>query len=70
MAFNGHYCHGISRMIKRSKSVEMLKDERYHYVIPHTLTQNFEITPDDLLTGLKQTTSSHGIPHVARARGQ
>ena len=48
----------------------MGEDRSYQYVVPQTLTRDYEVTPRDLLAGLKQTTSSHGLPHVARARGK
>ena len=48
----------------------MDENKSYQYVVPETLTRDYEVTPRDLLAGLKQTTSSHGMPHVARAGGE
>ena len=45
-------------------------DKRYRYVVPQALTDDFEVTSRDLVTGLEETTTSHGLPHVARAKGQ
>ena len=43
--------------------------EKYGYVTSSSLTDDFDVVSRDLVTGLQQTTTSHGIPHVAKAKG-
>ena len=48
----------------------MSSQKRYRYVVPEVLADDFDVTPRDLVTGLEQTTTSHGLPHIARAKGK
>ena len=41
----------------------MVVEKRYRYVVPRALTDDFEVTSRDLVTGLEETTNSHGLPH-------
>ena len=47
---------------------EVTTHSTYQYVIPQ-YTNEDTVTTDDLVTGLQQTTSCHGLSHIARARG-